>query len=185
MKKKLAVALTVAVLGASALVAAPAYATEDSSMITTLTGGVRTATLSPLVLSKANYSHTAQTVTGTATLSVNDLTGTLRGWYVTQQASDITWEGDVTDHVQSTIDAGQLEITGRPSVTRTDAVLEWTPSLEVKGKLDDAVKVIEVPIKSPGAYTAELNYRLTLPAQASPGSYSGTITTTIVLATTT
>ena len=185
MKKKLAATLTIAVLGASALVAAPAHA-SGSDLGARVDPGLRTATLTELKMTKAEYSHGEQTLTGTATLRIDDLTGTLQGWSVSQQASNLVWDADDTDGVDGvSVGPAQLKIVNRGPVSRTDGLIGWVNQLTngVSGPLNVPVEVMRVPTSSPGAYAAELNYQLTLPAQAAPGTYKGTITTTIAVAT--
>jgi hypothetical protein len=148
-----------------------------------ITAGTRSASLADLTLGSLSVAHTAQTSTGTMTLTADDSTGTNLGWNVTIQSSAFVYSGgfggtnipaanfSLTSAGAATVTAGQaVDATGGPKV----------PAISPIGTLDSARKVVQaLALFGNGTYTQSLGVSLTIPASAAQGTYTGTLTTTI------
>jgi hypothetical protein len=151
--------------------------TSTSSVTVNVTPGVRSAGLTSAAFDSLLFAHARQTQTTGATLSVDDLTGANAGWNVTVSSSVLTWTassgGPLTG---SDLPASALAITTVGDIT-TVAGDDWTGITNL-GALDSPVKVLSTSGGN-GSYTAPLTLTLTVPGQASVGTYAGTLTTTI------
>jgi hypothetical protein len=150
---------------------------SDSDVTAGVTAGVRSASLTTAAFDAASFSHVEQTKTTSTTLSVDDLTGANAGWNVTVSSSVLTWTassgGPLTG---SDLPASALAITTVGDIT-TVAGDDWTGSTNT-GALDSPVNVLSTSGGN-GSYTTPLTLTLTVPGQASVGTYAGTLTTTI------
>jgi hypothetical protein len=155
----------------------PPEGTSLSDVTAGVTSGVRTATLDPAVFGLVPFSHGEQWVDTDATLTVDDLTGAGVGWNVTLSASALTWAA-ANGGPQTGIDlpSSALAVTTVGEIT-TVAGENWVGDTAI-GALGSPVKVLSTPGGN-GSYSAPLTLRLTLPSQASVGTYTGTLTTTI------
>ena len=173
-------------LGTSALlvgsIAGPASAADSVTQV--VTAGVLTASVADLVLTSTTYSHSVNPITGAMTLTADDSTGSDAGWNVTVQAtSDFVYVGpnlgtdipaakfSLTAAAVPVKTAGQAaDVTGGPKV----------PAASPVGTLDAARKTVQAELLfGKGTYTQVLDVRLDIPANSAPGTYTGTLTTTI------
>jgi hypothetical protein len=138
---------------------------------------VRSATLDPAVFGLVPFSHGEQLVDTTATLAVDDLTGAGVGWNVTLSSSALIWTaangGPTTGN---DLPASALAVTTVGVIT-TVAGDNWVGNTAI-GALGSPVKVLSTSGGN-GSYTTPLTLTLTVPGQASVGTYAGTLTTTI------
>jgi hypothetical protein len=142
-----------------------------------VTAGVRSATLDPAIFGLVPFSHGEQLIDTTATLAVDDLTGAGVGWNVTLSASALTWtaaNGGPTTGTDLPASALAVTTVGRVTTVAGDT---WNGETAL-GSLGSSVKVLSTPGGN-GSYTAPLTLTLTVPGQASVGTYAGTLTTTI------
>ncbi|MGI8830069.1 MAG: WxL domain-containing protein [Candidatus Limnocylindria bacterium] len=153
-----------------------------------VTAGTRTASVANLTLASTAYSHSAQTSTGTMTLTADDSTGSNLGWNVTVLSSAFVYSGGnngtnipaanfaLTSAAAPVMTAGQAVDTlgvGGPKVPLTSPV----------GTLDLARKTVQAALLfGNGTYTQAFGVSLTVPAQSAAGTYTGTLTTTIAAA---
>jgi hypothetical protein len=149
----------------------------SSNVTAGVTAGVRSATLDPTIFGLAPFSHGEQLIDTTATLAVDDLTGAGVGWNVTLSASALTWTaangGPTTGN---DLPASALAVTTVGEIT-TVAGDNWVGDTAI-GALGSSVKVLTTSGGN-GSYTTPLTLTLTIPGQASVGTYAGTLTTTI------
>lgn len=166
--------LTVLATGAILPVAA------DNTVSQTITGGVRTASIANLTLDAVNYSHSAQTSTGTLGLTADDSTGSGNGWNVTVQSGALVLSGGDGSH---DIAASALSVgtPGTPSATAGEAVDSTNgPLAGSGGALNSARKTIYANTDyGMGTYTQNLPLSVAVPARARAGSYSATLTVTV------
>jgi hypothetical protein len=148
-----------------------------------ITAGSRSASVANLTLGSLAYSHSAQTNTGTMTLTADDSTGSNLGWNVTIQSSDFVYSGSASG---SDIPAANFSLTSASAATRTAGqAVDATggpkvPAISPVGTLDSARKVLQALVLfGNGTYTQSLGVSLDIPAQAAQGTYTGTLTTTI------
>jgi hypothetical protein len=178
-------------LGSGALliatVAGPALAAN--TVIQSITGGARTASLANLTLTSAAFQSAAHAVTGTMTLSVDDATDTSLGWGVTIQTSDFVWVGTATggadipaDAFAVTSAAAPLRVAGQV-VNATAATGPQVATTFVAGSLDSPRRTVEATAGyGAGTYTQQLGVTLTIPAMSHVGTYTGTLAVTFVAA---
>jgi hypothetical protein len=176
---------TIASLGlASLIVAMTAMPVLGINTVTqVVNGGTRSASVADVTLGAVSYSHSAQTNTGSMTLTADDSSGTGAGWNVTVQSSAFVYSGansgtnipaanfSITSAAAPTATAGQaIDATGGPKV----------PAAGSTGTLDVARKTIQADAGfGQGTYTQALNVSLNIPAQSRAGTYTGTLTVTI------
>ncbi|MGH2771828.1 MAG: WxL domain-containing protein [Actinomycetota bacterium] len=155
------------------------------TVIQQLIGGTRTASVADLTMSSVNYSHSAQTNTGSMTLTADDSSGTGLGWNVTIQSSAFVYSGS---NGGTNIPAANLSLTSAaaPSATAGQAVDVLgvggpkVPVVSPVGTLDSARKTVQALVAfGQGTYTQALGVSLSIPAQSRAGTYTGTLTTTI------
>lgn len=163
--------------------ALPLAASAANTVTQVITAGTRSASVADLSLSSAAYSHSAQTRTGTMTLTADDSTGSNLGWNVTIQASDFVYSGTASG---SDIAAASFSLTSAAAATATagqsvDAVGgPKVPLISPVGTLDTPRKVLQALVLfGKGTYTQALGVSLSIPAGAAQGTYTGTLTTTI------
>jgi hypothetical protein len=162
----------------------PTMAVLGANTVTqVITAGSRSASVANLTLGSLSYSHSAQTNTGTMTLTADDSTGSNLGWNVTIQSSDFVYSGSASG---TDIPAANFSLTSASAATRTagqavDAVGgPKVPAISPVGTLDSARKVLQALVLfGNGTYTQSLGVSLDVPAQAAQGTYTGTLTTTI------
>jgi hypothetical protein len=165
--------------------AAPAGAVDTVTQ--SVTAGTRTASVADLPFTAVAYSHSAQTATGSMTLTADDSTGSNAGWNVTILSSAFVWSAgtggatsgtdipaadfSLTSAAAPTMTAGQaVDATGGPMVPTTSPV----------GTLDTARKTVQANTTfGNGTYDQALGVSLTIPADSAAGTYTGTLTTTI------
>jgi hypothetical protein len=154
----------------------PSVASE-SGVTAGVTAGARSASLSTAAFDAAAFSHVEQTKTTSSTLSVDDLTGANAGWNVTVSSSVLTWTASSGGPLTGNdLPASALAITTVGAITTVSGTT-WDGSTD-SGSLDSPVKVLSTSGGN-GSYTAPLTLTLTIPGQASVGTYAGTLTTTI------
>jgi hypothetical protein len=142
-----------------------------------VTAGVRSATLDPAIFGLVPFSHGEQLIDTTATLAVDDLTGAGVGWNVTLSSSALTWTAANGGPTTGTdLPASALAVTTVGDITIV-AGENWVGDTAI-GALGSPVKVLSTSGGN-GSYTALLTLTLTVPGQASVGTYAGTLTTTI------
>ena len=168
-------------VAAACMLAVPAFAADTVSQ--TVTGGTRSASVANLALDAVTYSHTAQSSTGSMTLSTDDSTGTGAGWNVTIQSSAFVYSGSNSG---SNIPAANFSLTSAaaPSMTAGQAIDATNgpkvPSTSPVGTLASARKVVQANADyGLGSYSQSLGVSLSIPAQSRAGTYTGTLTTTI------
>ena len=160
-------------------------ATAADTVTQVLNGGTRTASVADLTMSAVNYSHSAQTNTGSMTLTADDSSGTGLGWNVTIQSSAFVYSGANSG---TNIPAANFSLTSAaaPTATAGQAVDVLgvggpkVPAVSPVGTLDSARKTVQaLPTFGQGTYTQALGVSLSIPAQSRAGTYTGTLTTTI------
>lgn len=166
---------------AAAAIAVPAAA--DNTVTQIVAAGTRSASVTDLALGTVGYSHSAQTSTGTLTLTADDSTGSNLGWNITVQSSAFVYSGDnggtdipaanfsLTSAAAPTVNAGQaISALGGPKV----------PTVSPIGTLDTPRKTLQASVLfGNGNYSQQLGVSLNIPAQSAAGTYTGTLTTTI------
>ncbi len=151
--------------------------TSPSDVTAGVTAGVRSATLDPAIFGLVPFSHEEQLVDTTATLAVDDLTGAGVGWNVTLSSSALTWAAaNGGPQTGTDLPSSALAVTTVGRVT-TVAGDTWNGETAL-GSLNSPVKALSTPGGN-GSYTTPLTLTLTVPGQASVGTYAGTLTTTI------
>jgi hypothetical protein len=182
--RRLPPVLVRAAIGAALITAVPTMAALAANTVTqVVTAGSRSASVANVTLGSVAYSHSAQTNTGTMTLTADDSTGSNLGWNVTIQSSAFVYSGSSGG---SDIPASDFSLTSASAATKTagqavDAVGgPKVPAISPVGTLDSARKVLQaLALFGNGTYTQSLGVSLTIPAQAAEGTYTGTLTTTI------
>ena len=177
---RFALALSLTALVAVAAIA-PVLAADEVTQV--INGGARTASVANLTLAALNYSHDAQTNTGTMTLTADDSSGTGLGWNVTIQSSAFVYSGSNSG---TNIPAANFSITTANAPVRTAGQNvngvggPRVPAANATGTLDSARRPVEAaPIFGQGTYTQALAVSLSVPAQSRAGTYTATLTTTI------
>ncbi len=177
-------------LVAAALAALLAVAPVAAADVVTqaVTAGTRTASVANLTLTSKAYSHSAQTSTGTMTLTADDSTGSNLGWNVTVVSSAFVYSGG---NGGTNIPAANFSLTSAaaPVMTAGQAVDTLgvggpkVPAISPVGTLDSARKTVQALVLfGNGTYTQALGVSLSIPAQSAAGTYTGTLTTTIAAA---
>lgn len=165
----------------TALAAMPVLAVDTVTQA--VNAGTRSASVADTTLTAVTYSHSAQTNTGSLTLTADDSSGTGAGWNVTILSSAFAYTGtnggtaipaanfSITSAAAPTMTAGQaIDATGGPKVPATGST----------GTLDVARKTIQANAGfGQGTYTQALGVSLNIPAQSRAGTYTGTLTVTI------
>lgn len=161
-------ALTVGVL----FVAPSAFA--DSSTVTqSVTGGQLILGVTGPALDPIVTSHDAQTSPGDVSVTVDDLTGTGAGWSVTQQISAFSNGTDTIAANAFSVDAGTASSTNGASMTGV--------SVGLGGSLDAATTVLSATAgNGVGAYELANTATLAIPADVRVGTYTATLTTSVV-----
>jgi hypothetical protein len=180
--------LVPSVLLASALGLSATLPALAASVTQTVSAGILSANVANGGMSAITVSHADQTSTGILTLNADDSTGSAAGWNVTVQGSPFTYAGvytnvpisaanfSLTSGAQPTLIAGQV-------VDATAATGPEVPPAGAVGTLDQARKVVQATAAyGSGSYTQALNVALIVPADSKPGTYTGTLTTTIASA---
>ena len=161
--------------------APPASAADTVTQV--LNPGIRTASVANLAMSAVDYSHSAQSNTGTMTLTADDSSATGLGWNVTIQSSAFVYSGTNSG---TNIPAANFSLTSAaaPVATAGEAVDVLggpkVPLVSPVGTLDSARKTVQADVGyGEGTYTQALGVSLSIPAQSRAGTYTGTLTTTI------
>jgi len=167
-----------------ATAAAPVFAADTVTQA--VNGGTRSASVANLTLGAVSYSHSAQSSTGSMTLTADDSTGSGAGWNVTILSSAFVYSGTNggTDIAASNF---SLSSAAAPVATAGEAVDATNgpkvPTVSPVGTLDSARKTVQANAGyGEGSYTQALGVSLTIPAQSRAGTYTGTLTTTIAAA---
>lgn len=175
--------LLAATLAASASL--PALAANTVTQV--LSGGVLTASIANLTMSPISVTHVPQTSTGTLTLAADDSTGTGLGWNVTVVSSDFVYAGayaqdPIAAAAFSVAAAAQPTLVAGQAVSLTAANGPQIPPTGPNGlPLDTARKVLQATAAyGAGSYTQALGVALVVPADRLPGTYTATLTTTIL-----
>ena len=171
------------VLAVAATMALAMPVAAADSVTQAVTAGTRTASVADLTLGNVAYSHSAQTQTGTMTLTADDSTGSNAGWNVTILSSSFAF----TDGTGGTaIPAANFSLTvaDAPAMTAGQAIDVTAgpkvPEISPVGTLDSARKTVQADATfGNGTYTQDLDVSLDIPAQSAAGTYTGTLTTTI------
>jgi hypothetical protein len=178
---------TVVGIATVALLAITVASAFASSVTQGITGGALAADITDLALPTVPYSISAQSSTGSMTLSVSDSTGTNAGWNVTVQATDFVWAAGGSGAVGGTnIPAADFSLTtvaaptmtGGQTVDATGGPL--VPATSPLGTLDQPRKVLQAnPAFGSGSYSQILGVRLDIPARSTTGTYTSTFTVSI------
>lgn len=161
-------------VAASLLAATSAFADD---VVQTVTAGTRTASVSAVTLGAVAASHGAANSAGTMTLHTDDSTGSGAGWNVTQEISNF----------HSTV-AGSTDIPAT-GFTVTPGTLASTAGAGTAGvtptagpvALNTPVSVLSAAAGSGmGSYDLPTTLALSVPGNTYAGSYTATLTTTIV-----
>jgi hypothetical protein len=164
------------------LVAAiPVVAADQVTQV--LAAGSRSASVGNLTLGGLTTSHSAQTNSGTMTLTADDSTGSNLGWNVTILASALVYSGA---NGGTDIPAANFSLTSAAAPVRTAGQAingvggPKVPAISPIGTLDSARKTIQALVTfGNGTYAQDLGVSLTIPADSAAGTYTGTLTTTI------
>ena len=161
--------------------AMPVSAADQVTQV--VTAGTRSASVANLTLGSVAASHSAQTSTGTMTLTADDSTGSNLGWNVTIMSSAFVYSGANSG---SDIPASNFSLTSAAAPTRTAGqAVDATggprvPAISPVGTLDSARKTLQaLVVFGNGTYTQALGVSLTIPADSAAGTYTATLTTTI------
>lgn len=166
----------IGVLTVGVLFAAPAAFAADS-VIQSVTGGERSATYTGPTLAPVATSHSAVNNSAGTTLAVDDLTGTGAGWHVTEQVSDFVYTGV---NGGTAIPATAFSVTAGIASTTNGASTDGV-TVGTGGSLDTAKTVLTATAgNGVGAYSLASTATLVVPADARVGTYTGTLTTSIV-----
>lgn len=171
-------AAAVGVLTVGVLFAAPSAFAADSTVSQAVTGGSLSATVTGPTLGAVAASHTATPSSGTSTLAVDDLTGTGAGWHVTEQVSAFAYSGAALDG--TSIPASAFGVTpGTASSTNGASLTGVTAG--AGGSLDTARTVLSATAgNGVGSYSQDSAATLTVPADVRAGTYTATLTTSVV-----
>jgi hypothetical protein len=171
--------------------ALPAFADESDliDVAQTLNGGSRSVTVvDQTTHDPVAYSHVAQNVVGSMLLTVDDSTATGAGWHVTIQSTAFDYDGlydgtaggidipatnfSIATPAAPAVVAGQpYDVTGGPNIVGTG------------GELANPVEVIEANVGfGLGTYTQAIAYTFTIPAQSRAGTYTATLTASLIAA---
>lgn len=176
------------VLAATATVALVLPVAAADSVTQAVTAGTRSASVANLTLASVAYSHTAQTSTGSMTLTADDSTGSNLGWNVTILSSAFAYTGSNSG---TNIPAANFALTSAAAPTRTagqavDALGVGgpkVPTISPVGTLDTARKTVQaLALFGKGTYSQALGVSLSIPDQSAAGTYTGTLTTSITAA---
>jgi hypothetical protein len=175
----------VAVAGLTVGALAPSAFAADS-VTQSVAAGSLTASVANLSMAGVNYSHSAQTNTGSMTLTGDDSTGSGDGWNVTVLSSAFVYSG-VNGGTNIAATNFSLSSAAAPVSTAGQAVDATNgpkvPTISPVGALDTARKVVQANVDfGQGTYTQALGVSLNIPAQSRAGTYTGTLTTTIAAA---
>ena len=176
-------ALTVVLAVAATMAVALPVGAADSVTQAITAAGTRSASVANLTLPSVAYSFDAQTSTGTMTLTADDSTGSNLGWNVTILSSAFLYSGanDGTN-----IPAANFSLTTAAAPVRVEGQTidaiggPKVPLISPVGTLDTARKSLQALVLfGKGTYTQALGVSLDIPAGSVPGTYTGTLTTTI------
>ncbi len=163
--------------------AVPVAVQAANTVTLDITAGTRSASVADVALTSLAYSHSAQSQTGSMTLTADDSTGSNLGWNVTIQTSDFVYSGSASG---TDIPAASFSLTSASAATRTagqtvDAIGgPKVPLISPVGTLNTPRKVLQALLLfGKGTYTQSLGVSLSVPAGAAQGTYTGTLTTTI------
>lgn len=179
-------ALSILLAATATMVLALPVGAADSVTQAITAAGTRTASVADLTLPSVAYSHSSQLSTGTMALTADDSTGSNLGWNVTILSSAFAYSGanngtaipaanfSLTSAAAPVRVAGQsIDATGGPKV----------PLVSPVGTLDTARKTVQALVLfGKGTYTQALGVSLNIPAGSVPGTYTGTLTTSITAA---
>lgn len=176
MRNRTRVLLAAAVASGIAASAAPALASTTTATFTVNSGSLAIAAPASVALSNANLGLTAGSVTGTfGTTTVTDTRGGLglSGWTDTVSSTDYTTTGGTITKSNASIYSGPGSIvSGLPVLVPTTV---GTPvSLGSAGTLIQATSATG---SNQVTFTPTLT--VTVPTNAVPGDYTGTITQTV------
>ncbi len=165
------------------VMAVPVFAAQ-TTITMTITGGPRTVSINPdFVALDVRYSEEPQSINGSATVTVDDLSGTGAGWHVTLQATDLIYSGA---DGSSSIPAANLAVTSASApVMLTGQSIDAfggpkMPDSNATGSLDQPRTVLlSNPDHGQGRYTQDLGLTVTIPAMSQAGSYTGTLIVSI------
>ena len=143
-----------------------------------------TANIVDLTLPTVAYAHSAQTATGSMTLTASDDTGSNAGWNVTIQSSAFVWSAGTGGATSGTdIPAANFSLTSAaaPTMTSGQAVNATggplVPATSPLGALNQPRKVLQAnPLFGGGSYSQILGVRLDTPARSTTGTYTSTFT---------
>ena len=158
-----------------------------SAVTQEITGGTRTVNIADLALPTHTYAHSAQTSTGSITLTADDSTGSNAGWNVTIQTTAFVWSVGASGAVSGTdIPAANFSLTSAaaPVMTAGQAVDPSggprVPTVSPLGALDTARKIAQADLTfGNGTYDQALGVSLAIPAHSAAGRYTGTLTLSI------
>lgn len=157
------------------------FPTSGSNLYAEVLTGTRSASVGDVAFGASRFSHDDQNLTGTATLTVDDSSGTGAGWRVSIQSSDLTWLAGTTDAQSnlSTIPAANLSVIATDDVQRTAGTTE-AQGFGTVGNLGGPVVAMSAGEREgEGTYTLPLQFTLTIPADSHTGKYTGVLTTTM------
>ncbi|CAN5823312.1 hypothetical protein BH24CHL5_BH24CHL5_05730 [soil metagenome] len=167
------------------VLALPVGAADTVTQAITAAGN-RTASVADLTLASVAYSHSSQLSTGSMTLTADDSTGSNLGWNVTILSSAFAYSGP---NDGSAIPAANFSLTSAAAPVRVACqTVDATggpkvPLVSPVGTLDTARKTVQALVLfGKGTYTQALGVTLTIPAASVPGTYTGTLTTSITAA---
>jgi hypothetical protein len=175
-------------LGTSALliatVAGPAMAADTITQA--ITAGSLSASIANLTLASVTYQNAAHDVTGTMILTADDQRDLGLGWKVTIQTSAFAYTGAnggtafPAANLALTSAAAPATVAGQVAGVAA-ATGPQVPPTFVAGTLDTPRTTLwATAAYGKGTYTQALDITLTIPAMSNVGTYTGTLTTTIV-----
>ena len=183
-KKLAAMAGIVTTLTAMSIAPAMAASDSDSSAASaTITAGTLATTLGDVAFGDIAYQFAARTVsTPNVALSVADSTGTDAGYQVSITATDLASGGAGPDIAATAFKVAAVDNVAIVGGEGSNGEMPTVPA--ISGNLSGTGQVVLSAAAGTGAgnYSADVDFDLAIPENTLADTYSGTLTTTVVVA---
>lgn len=174
--------LTAGVLGASGLtaLAMPAGATTATATVTA--GSLAFVSAPPAVSFSATLNGTDQTITAKQAIDVGDATGSGAGWNITATSTTFTSGVNSLSNTATTVTAAPTDACDSGSTcTLSINTITYPYTLPAGTVAPLATKLFDASLLTGmGNQTVTPTWRLAIPANASPGTYTSTWTLSLV-----